>query len=214
MTRLEMETRILRSLNDPDAVFHTREDVQQYLVEAMEVFAEEIPALKRTFTVPRRAGCGVYYLRGIGPNIMAPYRIWLPDLHRELEWKSLTDLDGQHETWLTVQGDPWWVVPIGWDKFLTWPITGNGGGTMVVDCYVWPEPLPDDARSPEWQPATHEALTAYGEHLGYLKEGQTERAVDLFGAWTARWRMAKAGEGIKQMQSRLWGRGRERDVDR
>ena len=89
MNRRELTERTLRALNDDPAtpVYWALTEIQDSLDEALEVLAEDVPYMKRTFLVPRRPGVSVYQLSGIHPSIMAPYRIWLPG-------RALSVLDG------------------------------------------------------------------------------------------------------------------------
>jgi len=201
MTRLEIRRRVLQALNDAAIapVFWSVDEINETIAEAQEALAEEALSLKRTFMVPRRAGVMIYNLDGIGANIMAPTRIWLPDLHRRLGVWSLTDLDARHERWQAVTGDPWVWWPIDWRSFGLWPVPATAGGILEVDCYVWPDVLPDDSARPEFPPADHEALVTYGEIEGYIKQGDVLRALDLAKVWGQRWADGRYRAGIEQI---------------
>lgn len=201
MTRDEMRRRILQALNESTTapVFWTLTEVDTIIDEAQEVLAEEALSLKRTFVVPRLPGVMIYFLAGLGEQIMTPTRIWLPDLHRRLGAVSLTDLDVRHEQWMTVTGDPWVWWPIDWRHFGIWPVPATGGGVMEVNCYVWPEPLVTDQSRPEFPPADHEALAMYGEMEGHIKQGDVVRALDLGKVWGQRWSDGRFRAGIEQI---------------
>lgn len=205
MNRQEIRRQALRALNDdPDTpVYWSASEVNDTIQEGMEVLAEESPSLKRTFTVARRPGRFIYELEGIGRNIMTPYRMWLPDLKRRLEAWSLTDLDREHRRWMTQVGDPWVWVSVDWRQFIIWPIPASPGGTIEIDCFVWPDDLIDDLDEPEFHASDHESLVFYGEMEGYLKQWDVARALDLLGQFSGRWQDAHAKAGIKQMQSQF-----------
>jgi hypothetical protein len=178
MTRRDLTARILRELNDDPATptYWDAAEIHDYLDEGHEIIAEATHVVVRTFLIPRRTGVQVYQLPGIGTDILAPYRVWLPDLHRRLEAHTLVDLDTRHQRWLEVSGEPWWWYPISWDQFGIWPSPQTGTGWLEVNCYCWPSPLADDAQAPEWRETTHQALTTYGTWLGYLKQWDAQRA--------------------------------------
>lgn len=201
--RSELRTQIFRALNeDPTTpVFWSAAEMNGVIDEAIETLVEEAPAIKRRFTIPRRAGAFVYQLAGVGENIMTPYRIWLPDLKRRLEPWSITDLDARHETWMDVTGDPWVWAPVDWRKFIIWPIPATPGGTMEIDCYAWPEDLGRDVDIPELHPSSHESIVTYGRMEGYLKQWDGVRAVDALVEFSSNWVDAQARAGTKQMQS-------------
>lgn len=205
MNRAELRTQTFRALNeDPDdPVFWDREEIHQSLFEAMEVLAEEAPSLKRTYYVARRAGTYIYHLEGMGHNIQTPYRIWLPDMKRNLEAWSMTDLDRQHEAWVRVSGTPWVWAPLDWRQFVIWPIPAAAGGTMEVNCYVWPDELFDDHDEPEFHQTDHHSLVYYGEMEGYLKQWDVPRALDMLRKFSQGWRDAQARAGIRQMQGQF-----------
>lgn len=212
MTRSELRQRILRALNDdPTApVFWALAEIDTYIDEGMEVLAELAPALKRTFTVPRREGQMLYSLAGVGANVQTPYRIWLPDLHRRLEPWSLTDLDGHYEQWMTVQGDPWYWAPVDWQQFVLWPIPATGGGWLEVSCAVWPDALEADSDIPEFVPADHAALVVYAEMLGQLKQYNGMRAAELAQRFLTTWGRARDRSSVEQLLGAMQQRERER----
>ena len=85
---------------------------------------------------------------GVGDRIQAPYRLWLPDLHRRLHVVELTDLDARHERWMQIQGDPWVWFPVDWRTFGVWPIPAAGAGWLQVDAICWPDDVQDDVDEP------------------------------------------------------------------
>lgn len=211
MTRSELRTRILNAL-DEDAtapVFITNAEVNTLIDESLEVLAEESEGFKKRFTIPRRAGTFIYQIEGIGNNIMTPYRIWLPDLNRRLEAKSLTNLDARHQTWMDVSGDPWCWAPVSWDAFAIWPIPVTGGGWMEVDCHVWPDAMIDDDDIPELPESEHEAIVLYAESEGLFKEWDVMRGMDVFGQFARRWGAAGTQASVEQMVSAIRARGEE-----
>jgi hypothetical protein len=208
MTRLELQTRTLRALNEsPTApTYWALTEIQAYLNEALEVMAEEVGFVKRTFTVPRRPGVQVYQLAGIGPNILAPYRVYLPDYKRRLDAKTLQALDGWYERWMEAVNIPECWVSLGWDAFLVGLHETTPTGMLEVNCYCWPDSLDADTDVPELQPTSHEALAIYAEGLGYLKQWQGQETVERWGAFFQRYGKAQAQAGINRVQSRFWAR--------
>ena len=205
MTRGEIRTQILRALtDDPEQpVYWSTDEVNQDIQEAMEVLAEEAPSLKRTFHVARRPGAFLYELEGIGTNILTPYRLWLPDLKRRLEAWNLTDLDRAQDRWMRTTGDPWVWCPVDWRQLIIWPIPAAPGGTIEINCFVWPDELIDDEDEPEFHWSDHHNLVTYGEMEGYLKQWDVRRALDLLVTFSGQWRDARARAGVKQMQAQF-----------
>ena len=208
MTRLELEQRTLRALNDDPVapVYSSRTEIQDALQEAQEVLTEEAPLIKRTFTLPRRPGHLVYQLPGVGDQILAPYRVWLPDLKQRLEAKTLTFFDQTYERWLTVTGPPAYWAPLSWDQFLIWPGTGAGEGWLEVNCYCWPTAMVDDGDEPEFPPATHPALVPYATGVGKLKEWDAPGVVERWQAFFGQQGHVRAQASLNQLQERLWSR--------
>jgi hypothetical protein len=217
MTRSEMRTRVQLALND-DAeapVFRDDTTLNQALFEAYEVLCEEAPLLKRTYTLPRREGAMLYALPGVGANIQAPYRLWLPDLQRRLSVVELRDLDARHETWMEVTGDPWHWTPIDWRTFLVWPVPTRGAGWLQVDCICWPDDVLDDADEPrDLALSAHEALVLYGEVEGYLRQGDVLRATDLWQGFIKRWGSVRSGADVERLVARLHVRSGQRTPGR
>lgn len=208
MTRLELQTRTLRALNDsPQApVYWAFAEIQEYVDEGLEVLAEDVPYVKRTFIVPRRPGVSVYQLSGISPSIMAPYRVYLPDYQRRLDAKTLHDLDGRYPYWIEAVGLPECWISLSWDQFMVALHETTSTGTLELNCYCWPDVLATDASVPELQPTSHEALAIYAEGLGHLKEWQGQEVVERWKQFFAKYGHAKSQAGIHRVQSRYWSR--------
>src|SRR3990167_2163462 len=119
MTRAQIRDRILIALNESASspVFWSTAQIDAVIDEASEVLAEEAKAIRRTAFVARQAGASYYFTRGVAPDLMAIYRIWLPDLNRRLIAVGISELDAQNETWPTVSGDPEYYFPVSWDCF-------------------------------------------------------------------------------------------------
>lgn len=214
MRRIEIQNRILRTLNDDPAapVYWTHAEIQASIAEGLDVLAEEAPFVKRIFSIPRRAGVQVYQLPGIGPRILAPYRVWLPDLHRRLNAMTLADLDGRHERWMTVPGQPWWWYPLSWESFGVWPAP-DASGTMEVNCYCWADPLQDDEDEPEFQASLTETLVDYGVALGFLKQWLPQEYAQSLQHFLSGAKHTRAMASLAQVQSRFWSRSQARAGD-
>ncbi len=208
MNRAELRTRILESLNEPASapVFWSDDEINALIDEGMEVICEESQAIKRTVFLPLRPGTTYYSLRSLGPNIMAPYRIWLHTQDRRLEAASLSQLDREHETWPTVTGEPWWWFPISWDLFGIWPSTSEGGGVLRLDCLAWPAAIQDDDEEPELLMADHEALVLYGVAEGSAKRWDVPTALSAWSLFTKAAGMSTDRSGVGRAQSRSFQR--------
>lgn len=205
MNRGELRTRMLYALNDDPVspVFFEASLLNEGIEDAVNVLAETGLAFRAIHQIPRRAGAMLYHIAGVGSNIQVPWRIWLPDLKRRLDPVEITDLDARHELWMTVVGDPYYWFPVDWRTFGIWPIPTVGGGIMEVDCYQWPTPLLDDGDDvTQMSLADHEMLVLYNEAEGYLRQWDTDRAMDLWQAFIARLPGATAGVGIRRGDSR------------
>jgi hypothetical protein len=215
MTRLELQQRTLRALHDsPTApTYWAATEIQAYLQEALEVLAEDVAFVKRTFTIPRRPGVVVYQTAGISPTIIAPYRVWLPDYQRRLDSRTLVELDGRYERWLENVGIPECWVSLSWDQFLIWLHPTTQDGTLELNCYCWPDSMDADSDVPELPPTSHEALALYAEGLGRLKQWQGQETVERWDAFFKRYGHVRSQAGINRVQSRFWGRNGNRATD-
>lgn len=211
MTRAEIRQRILTGLNESatSPVFWSTGQMSQVIADASEVLAEEAQAVKRTAFTVLRPGTTYYATRGLAPDLMAPYRIWLPSLSRRLTAATVGQLDRQHEQWQTVTGDPEYWFPMGWDWFGVYPRPAAGGGTMRVDYLAWPRILLDDSDEPEFLHADHDALVLYGVYEGLLKRWNLEEALIVFSLFLERIGKAHARGGDRQMQARTWQAARQ-----
>lgn len=208
MTRLELYQRTVRALNDnPEApVYWAPSEIHGYLNEALEVLAEDVPFVKRTFTVPRRPGVSVYQVSGISPTILAPYRVNLPDYQRRLASRTLQDLDGRYERWMEAVGIPEVWVSLSWDQFLVALHETTPTGTLEVNCYCYPDALDDDSDVPELQPTSQEAIVDYAEGVAQLKEWHAQEAVKCWQAFFTKAKHAKSQAAINRVHSRFWSR--------
>lgn len=208
MTRSQIRDRILAALNESTSspVFWSTTQLDALIAEASEVLAEEAKAIRRTAFVARQAGATYYFTRGIAPDLMAAYRVWLPDFDRRLTAVSIAELDGQHETWPTVTGDPEYWFPVSWDCFGIYPHPAAGGGLLRVDYLAWPRTLLDDDDEPEFREADQDSLVMYGIYDGLMKKWDTARAVELFGRFIDQWQTGRARNGVREAQSRTYQR--------
>ena len=208
MTRADIRARILTALNESvtSPVFWTTAQLDAVIDEASEVLAEEAKAIRRSAFVGRRAGAIYYSTRGIAPDVMAIYRIWLPDLKRRLRAVSIGELDQQNQTWQTVTGDPEYWFPVSWDLFGVYPHPASGGGVMKLDYFAWPRTLLDDSDEPEFREADHDALVLYGVYDGLMKQWNAERAMELFNRFVDAWQTGRARSGVRETQARYFQR--------
>lgn len=208
MTRAQIRDRILIALNESTSspVFWSTAQLDAVIAEASEVLAEEAKAIKRTAFVGRQAGASYYFTRGVAPDLMAIYRVWLPDLNRRLIAVGISELDGQNETWPTVHGDPEYWFPVSWDCFGIYPKPAASGGTMRLDYFAWPRTLLDDSDEPEFRESDHDALVLYGIYDGLMKMWSAPRALELFNLFLDSWKTGRARNGVRETQARYYQR--------
>lgn len=209
MTRLELEQRILRALNDSptDPVFWTLEEIRDVIQEGQEILAEEVQALKRTVLFPRHDGLQWVNLAAVAPDCMAPFRIWLPDQGIRLEPRTMRWLDQYQYWWLTITGTlPLYWYPISWDCFGIWPGEATGSGTLEISYLAWPTAMQDDWESPEYAEPDQDALVTYGVYLGLLKQWDMPRAMERWQQFIARFTDATARDDLKRIQAAMWQR--------
>ena len=211
MNRGALRARILETLNEnPDEpVFWSEDEINALIDEGAEVICEESRAIKRSVLIPLRPGTAYYSLRGLGVNVMAPWRIWLQSQERRLEVISMSELDKEHPTWPTVTGDPWYWFPVSWDLFGVYPAPTTGGGVLRVDCYAWPKALQDDDEEPELLAADHDALTLYAVADGSAKRWDV---ATMLSAWALFMKAAGRStdrSGVGRMQASAFQRDAE-----
>jgi len=212
MTLEELRTSVLRELNENPVtpIYWTLGEIDAYLEEAQEILAETAGLVKRTFTIPRRPGTAIYQLPGIGDHdILAPCRVWVPDLKRRLQAVTLANLDARYERWMESPGEPYWWYPISWDQFGIWPAGGQGEGWMEVTCVCWPQPFLDAGDEPEFHPSRYESLATYATWLGYLKQWDGERAAQRLATFLGEAGGVRSLTGVQQVQEKWWARGRD-----
>lgn len=208
MTRSQLRDRIIQALNESTStpVFWTTAQLDSVIDEASEVLAEEAKSIKRTAFVARQAGATYYFTRGIAPDLMAAYRLWLPDLNKRLIAVSISELDAQNDTWATASGDPEYWFPISWDCFGIYPHPAQGGGVLRVDYLAWPHALQDDGDEPEFREADQDALVIYGIYDGLMKQWNAGRAIELFNRFIEQWQTGRARNGVRETQTRAYQR--------
>lgn len=209
MNREQLRDRILSALNESTSspVFFSTTQLDAVIDEASEVLAEEAKAIRRTAFVARRPGTTYYFTRGIAQDVMAIYRVWLPDVNRRLTAVSIGELDAQNETWPTVSGDPEYWFPLSWDCFGIYPHPSIGGGVLRVDYLAWPRPLLDDRDEPEFREADQDSLVIYGIYDGLMKRWDLARATQLFNRFIDQWQVGKARNSVRENQTRVYQRG-------
>jgi hypothetical protein len=187
-------------------VFVTAAAVQTSIGEALEVLAEDAGAIRRTGFIPRQPGTHLYDLGWIGPDVMAPWRVWDLTRTQRLAAVSMRDLDHEHARWPTVFGEPDYWFPVSWDTFGIWPGTATGGGVLRVDYLAWPRTLLDDGDEPDWPRADHDALVDYGEYEGRLARWEAMPALEAWGRFQGRTGLATERRATA-LQARAWQRG-------
>lgn len=208
MTRQQLRDRILTALNESTTspVFWTTAQLDAVIDEASEVLAEEAKAIRRTAYMARQSGWTYYHLRGAAPDVMAIYRVWLPDLDKRLIATSMQELDANHRTWPTTTGEPEYWFPISWDCFGIYPHPAAGSGLLRIDYIAWPRALLDDNDEPEFREADQDALVLYGIYDALMKQWNAPRALEIFSRFMDHWQDGRARNGVREQQSRNYQR--------
>lgn len=203
MKRSDIRNRILDGLNESTTspVFWSTAQIDEVIEEAQEVLAEELEALKRTALVPLQAGISFYFTRGVAPDLMVPYRIWLHSTNRRLLATTMLNLDEANKTWITVNGDPWWWFPVSWDCFGIYPVPAAAGDILRVDYFAWPAKLLDDDDAPEFAESDINSMVFYGIYDGQMKQWDTQNAEVTFKLFANELKKAKANSGLKSLAS-------------
>jgi len=214
VTRSEIRARILSALNeDPDdPVFWSASEINDVIDEGAEVICEEAGAVKRTHFLPMLPGATYYSLQAIGPNVMAPWRLWDHYNRRRLDVTSMAALDERMQVWNTVTGDPWHWFPVSWDQFGLFPHPSAGGGLLRIDTLEWPAALQDDDDEPELIAGDVDALVAYGLADGSAKQWDPQTLVMAWSLFMQRLGPAVDRTGAGALQARAWSRGQAGDV--
>lgn len=206
MTRSELRTRILEALDeDPDdPVFWSEEQINGLLNEGQEVLAEETRALKRTALVVRRPGQLLYSTHAIGPQVLAPYRLYAGHYQRALECVTLSDLDERQRLWWDQlgSGEPYVWFSISWDTYGIWPASSTGGEVIEVSYLVWPTNLLDDDDVPEWPEPDQDGLMLYSIYMGLMKRWDVGRATQVLSQFVQSYGESMQRTGFKLFQSR------------
>jgi len=205
MTKSEVRTRILESLNDSASspVFWSTSEIDDVIQEGQELLAEELAIIKRSALVPLREGATYYYTQGIASDIMVPYRLFLTDLDRRLDVLTMRQLDERHETWITISGDPWHWFPVSWDIFGIFPHPAAAGGVLRVDYIAWPPAPQDDGEELEFSEPEQDALVLYGVYDGLLKQWDIERALKTFALFLERVPLGRARANVELQAAKL-----------
>src|SRR5574342_1176752 len=208
MTREELQSRILESINDdPDSpVFFSQAQLNTLTDEANEVIAEDTHAIKRTAFVPLKEGVGFIYTPAINADFMAPTRVWNHELGQRLACLSMTEMDGFDIQWQTTTGTPEIWFPVSWDLFGIYPRPSSASGVLRIDYIAWPRSLMDDNDRSELPEATHDALTLWGQYMGCLKKWDAEAAKVPLAALQKHKSVATARSGISRISVRSFQR--------
>lgn len=206
MTRGEVRARILHGLNESATapVFFTAAEIDGVIDEALEVLAEEVSAAKRTVLLPLQDGCMFYSLRALAPDCLAVTRLWDEARQRRLEPTTMDELDAQHQTWLTVTGEPRQWFPVSWDLFGLYPGVATGGSLLRADYLAWPRALQHDDDRPELLDADHEALVRYGVYDGAMKRWDVVTGLTAWNLFLSSLPAARGRHGLGQLRAKLW----------
>ena len=206
MNRGQIIDRVLTSLNESAIapVFWTRAELADVVQDGLEVMAEEVMALKRTAYVGLGPGKLYYRTRGIAKDFRVPYRLWFSSTNRKLIPVTVEQLDGFHQQWSTVSGDPEYWAPMGYDWLALYPHPSVGGGVLRIDYLAWPRILAGDDDSPEFPESDHDALVTYGIYDGLLKRWDAQSAAVIFVQFLDKLGLAKPKSGVNQLNGRTW----------
>jgi hypothetical protein len=206
VNRGQIIDRVLTSLNESTIapVFWTRAELADILQDGMEVMAEEVMALKRSAFVGLGPGKLYYRTRGIAKDFRVPYRLWLSSNNRKLIPVTVEQLDGFHQQWSTVTGDPEYWAPMGYDWFTIFPHPSTGGGVLRIDYLAWPRVLGGDDDKPEFSESDHDTLMTYGIYDGLLKRWAAPEAMAIFAQFLEKLGMAVPKSGVNQLNGRTW----------
>lgn len=206
MNRSDIKTRIIDLLSETQGnpVFVSDTQLNDVIDEGIEVLSEEVHAIKRTAFVTVQAGTQYYYTQGIAPDMMSPYRLWLPYLNRKLIAISYQDLDMQRERWARFVGDPVYWFTVSWNLIGIYPYPTTGGGLIHIDYLAWPRHLMDDYDEPEIMLADQDSLVLYGVYDAMIKAWDAERASAFFQLFIERVGNAQERHGIAKMDARTF----------
>ena len=206
MNRAEIKRRILDGINDtPDApVFFTDAQLNSLIDEAIEFVVAETRAIRRSGFLALRASTTFYPLRGLGTELMLPYRVWNHANSSRLSVTSMEELDQFQQRWITTSGDPESWFGVSWDIIGVYPRPDVSGGVLRIDYYAWPTSLDDDATTPEM--TLQDVVVLYGVYIGLLKQWDSQRAAIAFKKLQSHELFDKAKSGILRVGHRSFGR--------
>lgn len=204
MNRSDIKTRIIDLLSETQGnpVFVSDTQLNDIIDEGIEVLSEEVHAIKRTAFITVQGGVQYYYTQGVAPDMMTPYRLWLPYLNRKLVAISYQDLDMQRERWARFVGDPVYWFTVSWNLIGIYPYPPNGGGLIHIDYLAWPRDLMDDHDEPEFLLADQDSLVLYGVYDTIIKSWDLEKANTFFMGFIDRVQNAQERHGIAKMDAR------------
>ena len=178
MLRSALRERVLQQVNDVLPTHWSTSQINDTIDDSLQFVAEQARPFKSSIQLPLRAGKGFYFTSGLGPEVMAPYRVYLVSDNRRLTASTLLELDELMFDWTTTSstGNPWIWIPISWDCFMIWPVPSAAGGILQVDCLMWPRPMQDDNDELEINESDVEAVIDYTVFDALLKRFDVDAA--------------------------------------
>ena len=208
MNRGEIKDRIASAINDDrdSPVFVTDAQLNTLVDEALQILAEDSRAIRRTASLPVRAGMQFVYTPSIAADIMVPYRIWEQTTQRRLIATTMAEMDGYQTRWWRTTGTAEFWFPISWDLFGIYPMPASAGGILHVDYIAWPRDLMDDSDEPELPLASQDAIMLWATYQALLKKWDSNTAMEVFKAFQAHQALAAGRSGINKISSRIFQR--------
>lgn len=173
MTPVQLRTAVLDIVGEPEAIFHTEEQVMRHLRHAEQLIGMARAVTERTGTIPLRYNQALYRVHAVVPDFIFPLQVSLRK--RPLYATTLASVVATDPQWLRAVGEPKRFFMVGGTLLGVYPTAPSDTLTLALTYIAVPR-IPTDREpymvSPQWQ----ELMVGYAAAMLLAKEGRYELA--------------------------------------
>lgn len=173
MTPVQIRNAVLGILGEPEAIFHTEEQVARHVRHAEQLIGMARATTEKIGDIPLRYNQALYRVHGFFPDFIFPLHVTLRQ--KPLYVTTLASIVSHDPQWLQAVGEPKRYFMVGGTLMGTYP-TAPSNALAISVSYIAVPPIPTDREtymvSQQWQ----EMMIAYAAAILLAKEGRYKQA--------------------------------------
>jgi hypothetical protein len=190
MTPAQVRAAVLAALGEPDAIFHTNEQVMRHTRAGEQLIGMARALTEKTGVIPLTYNQPLYQVHNYLPDFIFPLHITI--LKRQLYPTTLSQIVSTDPYWLRAVGEPKKYFMVGANQLGVYPTAPSNGQTLSITYIAVPN-IPTDRESFLIDRQWHEALISYATAMLLAKEQKYQEATQQLQDFMKKIRMKRDG---------------------